>query len=195
MRYKSTRATSRFLLLGELLVLDLVNTRVRRNGTDVDLLDTPAALTAWLRAEHKRIVWDGPATATDLAYVRALRDAIGQLLHALRKHTQPPMEAIDKINQALLNPAPQRRLAWTATGPYLAPRTTRSRRRALLHALAADAVALLTGPQAERLRECAHPDCILQFVALNARRRWCSGSLCGNRARVARHYLRQHEAR
>lgn len=186
---------SRFLLLGEPLVLDLVNTRVRRNGTEVDLLDTPAALTAWLRVEHKRVAWTGPATATDLADVRALRDAIGQLLHALRKHTQPPLEAMDKINQALSNPAPRSRLAWTATGPHLAPPPSRSKRRALLQALAADAIALLTGPQAERLRECAHPDCILQFVARNARRRWCSGSLCGNRARVARHYLHQHEAR
>lgn len=187
-------ATSGFLLLGEPLVLDLVNTCVRRNGTDVDLLDTPAALAAWLRVEHKRVAWTGPATATDLADVRALRDAIGQLLGALRKRRQPPMEAMDKINQALSNPAPQSRLAWTATGPHLALPPTRSKRCALLHTLAADAVALLTGPQAERLRECAHPDCILQFVARNARRRWCSGSLCGNRARVARHYLRQHEA-
>jgi predicted RNA-binding Zn ribbon-like protein len=45
-------ATFRFPLLGEPLVLDLMSTRVRRNGASVDLLDTPSALSAWLRAER-----------------------------------------------------------------------------------------------------------------------------------------------
>lgn len=44
----------RFLLLGEPLALDLVNTRIRRDGVNVDLLDKPAALTAWLQAGHGR---------------------------------------------------------------------------------------------------------------------------------------------
>ena len=65
---------------------------------------------------------------------------------------------------------------------------------ALLGELAADAITVLTGPQAERLRQCANPDCILQFVADNPRQRWCSSALCGNRARVARHYRRHNEA-
>jgi predicted RNA-binding Zn ribbon-like protein len=64
----------------------------------------------------------------------------------------------------------------------------------VLQQLAADAVAVLTGPQAGRLRRCANPDCVLQFIASNPRRRWCSSALCGNRARVARHYRRHREA-
>lgn len=188
-------AASRFPLLGEPLVLDLVNTRVRRNSVAADLLDKPAALTAWLRAEHARLASTATADAADLGAVRTLRDAVGHLLRAKRERAQPPSAALGKVNRVLANPAARSRLTWNAAGPRSTPPTRRSRRGALLRALAADAVALLTGPQAERSRKCAHPDCVLQFVARNPRRRWCSDALCGNRARVARHYLRRHAAR
>jgi predicted RNA-binding Zn ribbon-like protein len=64
-----------------------------------------------------------------------------------------------------------------------------SKRDALLHALALDAVGILASPEANLLRICEHPDCMLQFLTHNPRRRWCSAAVCGNRARVARHYL------
>jgi predicted RNA-binding Zn ribbon-like protein len=31
------------------------------------------------------------------------------------------------------------------------------------------------------------------FVATDARRKWCSSTTCGNRARVARHYQRSKD--
>jgi predicted RNA-binding Zn ribbon-like protein len=31
---------------------------------------------------------------------------------------------------------------------------------------------------------------VLQFLARDPRRRWCSAAVCGNRARVSRHYFR-----
>ena len=67
-------ATSRFPLLGEPLSLDLVNTRVRRDGVIVDLLDTPVALNAWLRAEAKRMSWTGSASMADWRRLRVMRD-------------------------------------------------------------------------------------------------------------------------
>lgn len=38
-----------------------------------------------------------------------------------------------------------------------------------------------------RLRECAHPDCVLRFYddSKNGARRWCTMSGCGNRAKAA----------
>lgn len=188
-------ATSRFLLLGEPLALDLVNTRIRRDGADVDLLGESAALTAWLQAEHDRLSWGGTANVADLTAVRALRDAIDGLFCALRERQQPPIAALNEVNDVLSNPGSQPRLAWAKTGPHLIPPPAPSKRATLLRTLAIDAVGVLTGPQAHRLRQCAHPECRLQFVATNARRRWCSGALCGNRARVARHYRRQRKTR
>lgn len=187
-------ATSRFLLLGEPLALDLVNTRVRRNGANVDLLDTPSALSAWLRAERERVAWMGAADGADLEAVLTLRDAIDRLLRARRARTQPPRISLNRVNQALSSKVARGRLCWSATGPFLKPPSARARRDALLGMLAADALTLLAGPEAGRVRECAHADCILQFVTRNRRRIWCSGASCGNRSRVAKHYERSRQA-
>lgn len=181
-----------FPLHGEPLALDLVNTRFRSGGADVDSLDTPAALMAWLGMERTRAAWHGKATADDLAAVRELRDAIDCLLHARRAGSRPPRVAVACVNRALAAGGTHQRLTWGAAGPALAASSAQAQRLGLLRELARDAVVLLTGPDAGRVRECAHPDCRLQFLARNARRRWCSGSTCGNRARVASHYQRQH---
>lgn len=185
----SVNSTSRFPLLGEPLSLDLVNTCIHRNGVEVDLLDTPAALDGWLRAEAERLSWTGrPASSTDWRAVHALRGAIAELFRARREHGRPAAAAVAKVNDALSAPGARMRLVWSGRQPRLAPLSARSRRSGLLGELAADAAAVLTGPHAGHLRQCANPDCILQFVAHNRRRQWCSSTLCGNRARVARHY-------
>lgn len=188
-------APHNFPLLGEPLALDLVNTCVRRDDQAVDLLDTPAALSAWLRAQSARLAWSGLVDDADLQAVRELRTAIATLLVARRNNSRPPASALHSINAALTAPVAAAHLTWTAAGPQLASPTEASRRAVLLHTLATDIVGVLTGPAAERLRVCAHPECVLQFVALNPRRRWCSATTCGNRARVARHYQRQQAQR
>jgi len=70
---------------------------------------------------------------------------------------------------------------------------TRPRRasaaRSALAQLGQDAVELLTGPAAVRLRACNAPGCVLYFVKTHPRREWCSEG-CGNRVRAARHYQR-----
>lgn len=187
----SITATLCFPLLGEPLSLDLVNTCVRKAGVDVDLLDKPSALTAWLAAEAGRLPWTGAVTAMDLQAVRAMRDAIAELLAAMRSGALPSRGALRTVNAALSIPAETTKLVWTSTGPRAKVRPAMLERDALLHALAVDAASILTGPQAKLLRMCAHSDCVLQFLAHNPRRRWCSAAICGNRARVARHYLRQ----
>lgn len=185
------REAYNFPLLGEPLALDLVNTCVRRGHAEADLLDSPAALAAWLRAESPRVAWSGPVTHADVHALRDLRTALAALLEARRTGVRPPREALRKLNAALAAPTAACRLAWPAQGPQLLQPSSASRRAVLLHALATDAVNVLTGPSATRLRVCAHPECVLQFIALNPRRRWCSAVVCGNRARVARHYQRQ----
>jgi len=187
-------ASSSFPLLGESLSLDLVNTRVSQDGSVVDLLDTPAALNVWLRAQSKRLSWVGTANTADWRAVRALREAIVELFRARREHSRPAAAAVVEVSKALSAPSARVRLVWTGREPRLAPLSPRSRRSALLGELAADAVAALTGPQAKHLRKCANPDCILQFIARNPRRQWCSSALCGNRSRVAHHYRLHHGA-
>jgi len=187
--------TPHFPLLGEPLSLDLVNTRIRSGGTDVDLLDAPAALATWLAAESGRLSWSGVVSAADLRAVRTLRDAIAALLSARRVGVRPRPQAVKVVNTALSTSTPATRLVWTATGPRAAKMTAGVQRDTLRYAVALDAVRLMTGPDAALVRTCEHPDCVLQFLARNPRRRWCSASVCGNRARVARHYARHQKAR
>ncbi|MDK0523843.1 ABATE domain-containing protein [Streptomyces sp. ML-6] len=61
----------------------------------------------------------------------------------------------------------------------------------LLAALARAAIDFLSGPQREQLRACTAPRCVRYFVKSHGRQEWCKPS-CGNRARAARHYRRQH---
>lgn len=184
------KATLHFPLLGEPVSLDLVNTRFRRDDSYVDLLDTPSALSAWLAAESGRVSWSGAVTAADLRAVRTLRDAIAALLSSRRGRARLRNDALEVLNMALSKSVPAVRLAWTATGLQAERRTAGSRRDGLLHSLAMDALEVLTGPDAKLVRACEHPDCVLHFLARNPRRRWCSASVCGNRARVARYYVR-----
>lgn len=183
-------ASLRFPLLGEPLSLDLVNTRVHDHGRVEDLMDDTRALAAWLAAESDRVPWTGSVSDADLRAVRELREAIAALLTACRTGARPDPAAVRKVNAALSTPAPAVRLAWTAGGPRASVRVIASRRDALLRALASDAVTILTGPHARLIRTCAHPDCVLQFIARDPRRRWCSPTVCGNRARVSRHHFR-----
>ncbi|HEU0196925.1 MAG TPA: ABATE domain-containing protein [Nevskiaceae bacterium] len=188
-------ASSAFFLFGEPLAVDLVNTRARRGATLVDALDSPTALAAWLKKEASHVAWQGQPTRTDLIAVQALRSAIDTLLRTSLSMPRPApaalQTAVDALNNVLTLPILRPRLRWTPSGPRVMPPGADARRAVLLNALAMSAVTVLTGPDAARLRECAHPDCVLLFVARNARRRWCSATTCGNRARVARHYHQQ----
>ncbi|HEX7381807.1 MAG TPA: ABATE domain-containing protein [Nevskiaceae bacterium] len=183
---------SDFPLLGEPLCVDLVNTRARRDGAVVDLLDGVSALKAWLALERARGGWRGAVSAADLVAVRELRDAVDGLLRARAARRHPSPDAVDAVNLALSARVPEPRLAWTGRDPERRWETkgAAGARDTFLRQVALDTVELLTGPRAQWLRKCAHPDCMLLFVADNRRRRWCSSARCGNRARVARHYSR-----
>jgi predicted RNA-binding Zn ribbon-like protein len=87
-------------------------------------------------------------------------------------------------------PAPQ--LKADATIAWAAPLTVDG----VLAAIARDAVDLLAGPLAARIRECAADDCALLFVDASrpGRRRWCATTACGNRAHTkAYRRRRSHE--
>lgn len=184
-------ANIHFPLLGAPLAVDLVNTRMRSRGADLDLLGTTRALNAWLKAQNRRIAWSGRALASDLRAVLALREVLDALLRAHCEARRPAAETVQTFNRALGLQNPRAQLAWPASGPRAAPPAAASRCKTLLHQLALDALEVLTGPQAGLLRKCANPDCVLLFVANNPRRRWCSSAVCGNRARVSRHYQHQ----
>jgi len=68
--------------------------------------------------------------------------------------------------------------------------------RSLLSSTARDAIDLLGGPRAARLKRCEGSRCALLFVdtSRSGHRRWCSMERCGNRAKVAAHRRRTKES-
>jgi predicted RNA-binding Zn ribbon-like protein len=58
--------------------------------------------------------------------------------------------------------------------------------------LAADDMLDIITARPDRIRQCAHPRCVLWFLdtSRNGSRRWCSMAGCGNRAKALQHYRR-----
>lgn len=79
-----------------------------------------------------------------------------------------------------------RRVPGPRLTPELALDGSASEATDLLSMLARDAIDLLTGPYAGRIRACASDDCSLLFVDTSrpGRRRWCSMNTCGARAKM-----------
>lgn len=123
----------------------------------------------------------------DLTRVRELRGAIEMLAVAAMRGGAQDRDAVAVLNAAA---------AATPPVPILRDGTVEVRTpsaTAAASAVARDAVDLLGGPSAARIRECAADDCALLFLDTSrpGTRRWCSMGACGNRAKVSRHRARR----
>ncbi|MFG3166169.1 CGNR zinc finger domain-containing protein [Streptomyces sp. NPDC048200] len=180
-------------LVGEPLALDLINTRPIDPSGRADLIDTPRGLAAWLALQEDRMpamvrgLTPGPA---DLPALHAVRAATEAVVRALLDHDEPPPSALRELTAAQRAAPSVRELAWDGGVVTAEPRRAGAP-GAILAAVFAEAAAdLLTGSGVEKVRECEAADCVMLFRPAHPRRRWCSPTRCGNRARVARYYQR-----
>jgi predicted RNA-binding Zn ribbon-like protein len=181
----------------EPVALELHNTLYAVRGELIDGLETAGGLSAWLAAIADRM----PARALDADASRhpeflALRDAVREALHAALDGKPVPAAALEVVN-GVAGRAPASPFAVArADGPPRAETRyhTADATDVALATVAADAIELLTGADAEHLRACGAPGCVLVFLKDHPRRTWCSAT-CGNRVRQARHYRRAREAR
>ena len=165
-----------------------------------DDLRTTADVNEWLDAVGVDRA-GACTTESELSTARALRDAVRRLAAYVTEDGRPGAAvAITEIAEALgrLNA-----IAAELPAPRLALRDGRLERGLAagpspvtigLAQVAEQAVALLGGEDAARLRACYAPGCVLYFVKSHPRREWCSVA-CGNRVRAARHYQRGHYQR
>jgi predicted RNA-binding Zn ribbon-like protein len=177
---------------GEPLALDLADTLITVSDPPTDLLADDARARQFWSLQLARL--PAGAAAPDLAATRALRAAIRALLEAKIGDREPPPDAVDTLNAASAAAPGSPCLVAGAEGIAAGWRWHVEDGQALtLAAAASSAIEVLTG-QAERLRRCANPGCSMLFLADSARRQWCTPNICGNRARVARHYHRHRGA-
>lgn len=194
-RSARARPPAPFLLLGEPLAIDLVNTLVPA-AYGGDLAATPSQVRTWLLAEEDRLPAGViQAELPSLEELRRLREALRAVFHAMLEAAPPPRSALAKLNKASRAAAEYPHLDWSADGePRVRLRSTAPGTRpatAVLGAIARSAIDVLSGPDRLGLRRCEGPGCSLLFVARGRQRRWCSPFLCGNRVRVARHQRRK----
>ena len=147
-----------------------------------EALHEPADLRRWADASRLPTGLELVVTQAELTAARPLRDAI-MVLAAARAHRTPPNPRdLEVVNRMAERPALTSRIAPDGTRAWT-PGGTGAQ---LLGTVARDAVDLLTGPYAHRIRECAAGNCYLLFVDTSrpGRRRWCSMEHCGNRHKV-----------
>jgi predicted RNA-binding Zn ribbon-like protein len=186
-RLPETRDGFRFR--GGHVALDLAATLAARLRLEPrELLAAPADLARWLAAAG--LAAPGLAvTDADLHAARALREAIYALAGAAAAGAPLPAEAVAALNAAAESPAAIPRLEGRGALVLL------GNAGALLATIAREAVLLLGGASAGRIRQCQSPTCPLLFLDTSRKgdRRWCSMAGCGNKAKAAS-FRKRHAA-
>jgi predicted RNA-binding Zn ribbon-like protein len=168
--------------------VNLAATLARRLDQPRERLAKPTDLDRWLKLSGLEL-GGAHASQRDLAAARELREAIYLASAAIVGGRRIPRQAAAVINEWARLPALAPQLTTTGsciwTGRRLVPEA--------LASIARDAVHLLTGSSAARLRNCADPSCSLFFVdhSRAGRRRWCSMERCGNRSKTRTYRQRQ----
>ncbi|MGW0537378.1 CGNR zinc finger domain-containing protein [Streptomyces sp. NPDC003032] len=164
------------------LCLELLTTGGPGEFRRYEMLHAPGDLTAWVERSRLTPVPALEVSEAEVAGARGLRDALFRVTTA-RALGEPPAPAdLAALNESAAHPPlvprvgpdGERRWAGAADGT------------ALLSTVARDAVELLTGPYAHRVRVCASDNCHLIYVDTSrpGRRRWCSMEHCGNLHKV-----------
>ncbi|SBT48392.1 CGNR zinc finger domain-containing protein [Micromonospora auratinigra] len=165
------------------LCLELLTTGGPGGFSRYEILHTPPDLAGWLALSRLRL---DPATVTvdadELADTRRLRDALWRIAQARTRQRAAPAADLAVVNEAAANPPLVPRITVDGGHAWRLPATGRQ----VLATIARDAVDLLTGPYAGRIRECGAHDCYLVFVDTSrpGQRRWCAMERCGNRQKA-----------
>jgi len=187
--------------------LDFAHTGGEGRYAVFETLHEPADLSEWLSQPPLAAVPTVPVTIQELTAAKALRQAIWDAAHAQAARRPLPAGAVATINRsaAAAPLTPELTSGGTTAAPPLPELASEPaaadvaaawavpvRATQALSTMAREMIELLSGPLAERIRECASDDCPLVFVDTSrpGARRWCAMERCGNR-----HKLRALRAR
>lgn len=191
---KRTDQPPELVFLGGRVSLDLVDTVGKRGTLDIERLPNAKRFSQWL-CEAGLVEHPPRITDEELARMKHLRESLHRLVHAQIERRQPAEADLETVNREAAAPdlVPHMRAAEPGHGTvvsaiFRAPELIDS----ALSTIARDAIALLCGPMAERVKECEAPDCTIVFLddSQARRRRWCSMERCGNLAKVAKYRSR-----
>lgn len=188
----------RFLFLGEVLALDLVDTEVVVRGKWSDKLETGQDVQEWweeVRRRYPGVEGVRGENEEGTVYDRALLDAIKALRAALRHifgalvEGRTPMDADVQVLNDVLH-AGYHVLARGEGGDLLGGYSTHDGTKGkVLLPIALSVLHLIQDGERKRLHKCDNERCIMYFydTTKSATRRWCSPG-CMDRARSAQRY-------
>ncbi|MFC3285755.1 CGNR zinc finger domain-containing protein [Litchfieldella rifensis] len=167
--------------------LDFLNT-VGDTGKSrvIDRLEDRQALGDWIRASNLTDAGSTPQVSErDFDEAIALRERLHTLFSTIAQG-HATTDAWEMVRDSLAEAVAFSKLAIDEPTP-LQVTSHRFRDRMALAALA-----LLYSGRLHRLKECGRCSWLFLDQSKAQRRRWCRTEVCGNRARVERHYHRNH---
>ena len=175
---------------------EFLNTIELENDALVERLTSLDTAASWLAeaavapdATAIRALARTPAQAhATLARLRATRDALRAVAHAVAHEERPPGAAVAEVNRAL---AARERLELVAAadGVRLGHSHVGDAVDEVLARIAEPIVREIGAGHDDRIRICASDTCRWLFYdeSRAGRRRWCDMATCGNRAKARRH--------
>ncbi len=197
--------TLTFQFLGSDVCLDFINTQLMANGQPVDLLHSFSDLVAWSieagiispgQGEALIQNWAGHPKADQVfEQALALRATLKELVIRFGQRADISESSLELLNELLRERAGYFEVQITSAGlhKHFLPRMTEP--VDILVPIAEAAADLLSSDDPTLVRKCEATDCLIYFydTTKNHARRWCSMSLCGNRAKAAAHYRRKRQ--
>ena len=200
---------SHFVFDGGTLALDLLNTWRFNADQPLDLLQSPEDLVIWLAAAGlpdgaycAELSSSPPNRRILLDEALWLRRDILLIVQSLVAGELPPPYTVDALNRILTESGTSFRLD-SLTIPPEGDQEERMEGQLVLNVhehissvlgvlqpIALSAARIVTEANPTRIRQCASSNCMywLLDTSKSGRRRWCSMSRCGNRAKCAKQY-------
>lgn len=191
------------LFIGSHLAIDFLNTRYCPDGAPVEVLGDGAAYLQWLlgaglvdAATARRLVRAFGSTALDeaAAEARNFREWARGWLRQWRKSPRRDFSTeLAKLNALLARQAGNHQLTQQAGRFQLTEIKNLATPETLITLVATPIADLLAHESADLVKDCAAASCSLWFIdrSKSHRRRFCSPTACGNRAKVAAFRSRQ----
>jgi predicted RNA-binding Zn ribbon-like protein len=198
----SLPATRDFQFVAGNLALDFINTVGNRLTEKRDYFRSPADLERWARLggllqegeTGSSVLGAAALNSRQLDRIRAAREQLYGVFHALVVSSRPTAELIAPVNALLVEVAGGRQLKCVRGKIGWEWQATRRDPLRILGPVLLSACELLTSNTLDRLRQCADAACGWLFLDRSqaVQRRWCSMADCGNRAKARRHYRREN---
>lgn len=196
------------LFVGNHPALDFLNSLVSQTGTYIDFLRDGGALLHWMQVSQ---VLPEQAMLAVASFTADERETLAQELRELREYfrhllfkrqasvsdERQSLDAreLDKLSNYLAAAPLVQQLFLTNQKAHLVTHRELNQPAAVVAEVAHLVADLLANYPVEKVRKCENPNCSIWFndIKRGPPRRWCTRTICGNRAKVAAHRLRQRE--